>query len=83
MHYKLGKKALKRLSCHLSGIEYTEKGERNHLPIQESDFDLEALLRALWDFKCGGRLLCESPILEEDAQYFQEKWMEISGEGSS
>ncbi len=39
----LGGDALKQLSCHLSGIEYTEKGEKNHLPIEESDFDLDAL----------------------------------------
>ncbi|MDH5507589.1 MAG: TIM barrel protein [Anaerolineae bacterium] len=77
----LGKKALKNLSCHLSGIEYGEKGEKNHLPMRESDFELEALFKALADFECGGRILCESPIMEEDALYFQEKWMEISGEG--
>jgi deoxyribonuclease-4 len=76
----LGDKALKDLSCHLSGIEYTEKGEANHLPIQESDFDLDALLKALHEFECGGRLLCESPVMEEDALLFQKKWIEISGE---
>lgn len=79
----LGEQALKRLSCHLSGIEYTEKGEKNHLPMAESDFDLEALLRALHDLGCAGRLLCESPILEEDALLFQKKWMEISGENNT
>ena len=76
----LGDKSLKNLSCHLSGIEYTEKGEKNHLPIEESDFDLEALFKALKDFGCAGRLLCESPVLEEDALIFQQAWMEISGE---
>ena len=77
---KLGKRAMKNFSCHLSGIEYGEKGERNHLPMQESDFNLEALFKALHDFNCGGRLLCESPIMEEDALYFKKKWIEISGE---
>ncbi|MEK6222447.1 MAG: TIM barrel protein [Chloroflexota bacterium] len=77
---KLGKKAMKRLSCHLSGIEYGPKGEKNHLPMQESDFELDALFKALHDFGCAGRILCESPIMEEDALYFQKKWMEISGE---
>lgn len=76
----LGKKALKNLSCHLSGIEYTQKGEKNHLPIRESDFDLEGLMKALHEFGCGGRLLCESPIMEEDAQYFKDTWIKISGE---
>lgn len=76
----LGAAALKNLSCHLSGIEYTAKGEKNHLPILESDFDLDALFEALHAFGCGGRLLCESPVMEEDALLFQEKWAAISGE---
>jgi deoxyribonuclease-4 len=76
----LGKKALKRLSCHLSGIEYTEKGERKHLQMPEADFDLEALLRALHDFECGGRILSESPVMEDDALLYKERWMAISGE---
>jgi deoxyribonuclease-4 len=76
----LGKKALKNLSCHLSGIEYTDKGEANHLPMKESDFDLDALFKALHKFEAGGRILCESPIMEEDALYFKERWMAISGE---
>jgi deoxyribonuclease-4 len=76
----LGAKALKQLSCHLSGIEYTEKGEQNHLPIEESDFRVEPLFEALKDIGCEGRILCESPIMEEDALLFQRKWIEVSGE---
>ncbi len=76
----LGEESLKDLSCHLSGIEYTEKGEQSHLPIEESDFNLEALFKALYKFGCGGRLLCESPVMEEDALLFQKTWIEISGE---
>ncbi|MGD2026235.1 MAG: TIM barrel protein [Anaerolineales bacterium] len=76
----LGEDSLKNLSCHLSGIDYTEKGEQNHLPIEESDFVLDALLKALHEFGCAGRLLCESPVMEEDALLFQKTWQEISGE---
>jgi deoxyribonuclease-4 len=76
----LGKKALKRLSCHLSGIEYSEKGERKHLQMPEADFDLDALLKALHDFECGGRILAESPVMEDDALLYQARWMAISGE---
>lgn len=76
----LGEAALKRLHVHLSGIEYGEKGEREHLPLQEADLDLAAIFRALRDFGCQGRLLCESPILEDDALYMQKVWAEVSGE---
>ena len=76
----LGSKSLKNLHCHLSGIEYSEKGEQNHLIIEESDFDLEALFEALVEVECAGRILCESPTLEEDALYIQKAWGSFSGE---
>lgn len=76
----LGKPSLKNLSCHLSGIHYTEAGEKNHLVMAESDFKLEELLRALKDMDCGGRILSESPNLEEDAKLYQETWKRLGGE---
>lgn len=76
----LGEDSLKRLHCHLSGIEYGPKGEKNHLVFEEADLDLEALFRALVDFKCAGRILCESPIMEEDALKMMQAWRDVSGE---
>lgn len=76
----LGDSALKRLHIHLSGIEYGPKGEKNHLPISESDFDLPGLFKALHSFHAEGRILCESPIMEEDALAMRTAWGEISGE---
>ena len=76
----LGKDSLKRLHCHLSGIEYSEKGEQNHLVISESDFNLEALFKALSTLKAEGRILCESPTLEDDALFIQNAWAAFSGE---
>jgi deoxyribonuclease-4 len=76
----LGKKALKRLHIHLSGIEYGPKGERNHLPVAKSDLKLNLLFKALKDFGCAGRILCESPIMEEDALNMKKAWMKVSGE---
>src|ERR1044071_3728907 len=76
----LGKKALKRLHIHLSGIEYGPKGEKNHLPVAESDLKLNFLFKALRDFGCAGRILCESPIMEEDALNMKKAWMKVSKE---
>ncbi len=76
----LGKSALKHLHIHLSGIEYGPKGEKNHLKFAEADLDLKALFRALHDHGCAGRILCESPIMEEDALNMKKAWMELSGE---
>ncbi len=77
---ELGKDALKHLHIHLSGIEYGPKGERNHLPLAEADLDLKALFRALKAYKCAGRILCESPIMEEDALKMKKTWIKVSGE---
>ena len=76
----VGKAALKRLHIHLSGIEYGPKGEKNHLKLAEADLDLKALFRALSEFGCAGRILCESPIMEEDALNMKKAWMKVSGE---
>lgn len=74
----LGPAALRRLHIHLSGIEYGPKGERKHLPLEESDFDLMPLLRALAEADCGGRILCESPVLEDDALLMKATWEHLS-----
>jgi deoxyribonuclease IV len=72
----LGKDSLNKLHIHLSGIEYSAKGERNHLPIQESDLNIKSLFKVLKSNTCAGRILCESPILEKDALYMQFLWNE-------
>ena len=76
----LGKDALRKLHIHLSGIEYGPKGEKNHLPLGESDLKLKFLFGVLKEFGCGGRILCESPIMEEDALNMKKAWMKISKE---
>lgn len=77
----LGGEALKNLHIHLSGIEYGPKGEKQHLTLEEADLDLPALLRALLSFGCGGRMLCESPAMEEDALVMQRAWGEVFDAG--
>jgi len=76
----LGKDALRKLHIHLSGIEYGPKGEKNHVPLAESDLKLNFLFGVLKEFGCGGRILCESPIMEEDALNMKKAWMKISKE---
>jgi deoxyribonuclease-4 len=73
----LGKAALQCLHIHLSGIEYGPKGEREHLPLEESDLDLDGILQALFDLRCGGRIVCESPVLEEDAILIKNRWAKV------
>jgi deoxyribonuclease-4 len=76
----LGKASLRKLHIHLSGIEYGPKGEKNHLELKDADLDLKALFRALLQHGCAGRILCESPIMEEDALRMKRAWSRISRE---
>ncbi len=77
---KLGARALKQLHIHLSGIQYGPKGEKNHVMMEEADLKFKDLLRALHDSGVKGRLLCESPVMEEDALKFKKLWLKVSGE---
>jgi deoxyribonuclease IV len=70
----LGSVSLHALHIHLSGIEYSAKGEKNHLPLRESDLHLSELFRVLKSASCRGRILCESPVMEKDAIYMMELW---------
>ncbi|MFA5358088.1 MAG: TIM barrel protein [archaeon] len=73
----LGKSFLKNLHCHVSGINYTAKGERNHMVLEESDFNYKALLLALKEFNCAGIVICESPNLEGDALLLKKTFEKI------
>jgi deoxyribonuclease-4 len=64
---KLGGRGLDDMHIHVSGIEYSDKGEKNHIVFADSDFKYKELAQAFVDFDIGGMVICESPNLEEDA----------------
>ena len=68
---RLGSTALDNMHIHVSGINYSQKGELNHLNLEESDFHYAGLLSALKDYGVKGLVICESPNLEEDALLLQ------------
>jgi deoxyribonuclease IV len=63
----LGRRGLDNMHIHMSGINYTAKGERNHLILQESDFEWKELLKVWKEFNIKGVVICESPNIEQDA----------------
>lgn len=75
---RLGARALKRLHIHLSGIAYGPKGEQHHLTLADADLKYKELFKALRDFQCAGRVLCESPIMEDDARVMQKTWAKLN-----
>jgi len=72
----LGTRALKNLHFHASGIVFGPKGEKHHVPLKESDFKYREFFQALIDFKARGRVLCESPAMEQDALVMKKTWEE-------
>lgn len=77
---KLGPQALQEQHIHLSGIEYGPRGEKHHLPFEETELKYEDVLRALVDKNVKGWITCESPILEDDALILQQLYKEMTKE---
>jgi deoxyribonuclease-4 len=73
----LGKEALEEMHMHASGIEFGDKGERNHLTLEESKFNYKDLMKVLKEFKVKGVLICESPNIEKDALLMQKHYASV------
>jgi deoxyribonuclease IV len=75
---QLGEPGLHNLHFHISGIEYTSKGERNHVMLAESDLNWQAFLQACKDFDVEGTIVSECPHQEEDALMLQAAYLKLS-----
>ena len=62
------------MHIHVSGIEYSEKGERHHLPLKESDFNYNDLCKSFKEFKIKGVVISESPLIESDAKLLKKTY---------
>lgn len=71
---KLGREGLNDMHIHVSGIEYSKKGEKNHLELEKSDFNFRELVQAFSDFDVQGMVICESPNLEVDAMKLKKEY---------
>ena len=74
MSNEIGVHALENFHAHIAGIEYTAKGERKHLMLEESDFNYKDLMRAFKTFNVKGAIICESPDIEDDAVLLQKTY---------
>ncbi|HYD03738.1 MAG TPA: TIM barrel protein [Alphaproteobacteria bacterium] len=73
----LGREGLNNMHIHMSGIEYGEKGEKNHLFLEDSDLNWKDLLKVWKEYKIKGVVICESPNLEDDARLMQKHWQKL------
>lgn len=73
----LGQNALDNFHAHIAGINYTEKGERNHLNLEESDMNYKDLLKAFKSFNVKGVVVCESPNIELDTKLLKDFYLTL------
>lgn len=73
----LGDTALNNFHAHIAGIEYTAKGEKKHLNLEESDFNYKDLLKVFKEFNIKGAIVCESPNIEEDCKLLSDYYNSI------
>lgn len=74
---ELGRQALDDLHIHMGGINYNEKGEKNHLPLMQSDFNYVECLNALKAFDVKGCVILEGPRVEKDALLLKNTYMNL------
>ena len=74
---ELGTEAFENFHAHLAGIEYSVKGEKNHLILEESDMNYKDLLKVFKEFNVKGALLCESPNIETDTKILKEYYLSL------
>ncbi|WXG42399.1 MAG: TIM barrel protein [Candidatus Freyarchaeum deiterrae] len=63
----LGREILDNMHIHISGVEYSPKGEIRHITLAESDINYEELIKSWKDYKIKGIVISESPNIEFDA----------------
>lgn len=74
---EIGSYALENFHAHIAGIEYGPKGEKKHLMLKESDMNYEDLMKAFKEFDVKGVVVCESPVMEEDAVLLKEYYLSL------
>lgn len=74
---ELGAETLENFHAHIAGIAYSEKGEKHHLNLEESDFNYKDLLKAFKDFGVKGAIVCESPNIETDCKLLKEYYLSL------
>lgn len=74
---EIGQYALENFHGHLAGIEYSAKGEKRHLELEQSDMNYKDLLKALKEFGVRGALVCESPNIEDDCKLIKDYYWSL------
>jgi deoxyribonuclease-4 len=66
---------VKRFHCHFSEINYTNKGERNHLPLgSNNEPPFRPFMKLLAENGYSGTVICETPQQDIDAQTLMREY---------
>lgn len=70
---------VKQMHCHMSGIEYSPKGERNHVMLEDkaNDFPYKKIIDRLVEIKASGVIISESPMPHQDALLLKKEYEKI------
>lgn len=74
---ELGNEVFNNFHAHLAGIEYSAKGEKNHLIFEEGDMNYKDLLKTFKEFNVKGALVCESPNIELDTKLLKDYYLSL------
>lgn len=79
----IGEDGMKKLHFHMSGIAYTAKGEKMHLPLNEADLRYKELLQAFIDYEVEATVAVEAPLPFHvaDALTLQATYRRLRGDG--
>ncbi len=72
-----GKDILGKMHVHFQSVRYSDKGELSHLEISEDSPPWKPFVELLAERKCGGTVICESPVIEADAMRLQNYYLSL------
>lgn len=79
MEKRFGRKiGLEEMHLHIQGVNFGDKGEKNHLTIDEDpSWNYKDLMKALKEYNCKGCITVESPNLETDALILKKTYEKL------
>lgn len=72
--------SLQSVHMHFSGIAYGPRGEKHHLPLEESDAEWRDFIAVLVERGIEGTVVSESPLLEGDTMRMRDEYERQRGE---
>ncbi len=73
----LGKTILNNMHIQIAGVTYTDKGERSHTNLTDSDLHWKEILQTWKDYNIKGVVIAETPNIEGDALLLKKTYHKL------